>query len=207
MRGAVDLTRDKALIEPRTMQVQCLARLIETLVRSIHEYDTTIAQVVAQHEDAAIFESLPGAGAALVPRLIVAFGSDRQRYHSAQELQNQSGIAPITKQSGKSQSVQSRRACPKFLRQTFHEFADHSRRWCGWAKAFYESKRAAGTGRHATLRALAFQWIRILFRMWKDRKPYHDQAYQQALAKAQSPLAKLLPNTPSQNPENGKHVT
>lgn len=58
IRGAVDLTRDKALIEPRTMQVQCLARLIETLVRSIHEYDTTIAQVVAEHEDAAIFESL-----------------------------------------------------------------------------------------------------------------------------------------------------
>jgi transposase len=102
MREAVDLTRDKALIEPRTMQVQCLARLIETLVRSVQEYDTTIAQVVAEHEDAAIFESLPGAGAALVPRLIVAFGSDRERYQSAQELQNQSGIAPITKQSGKS---------------------------------------------------------------------------------------------------------
>lgn len=207
MREAVDLTRDKALIEPRTMQVQCLARLIETLVRSIHEYDTTIAQVVAEHEDAAIFESLPGAGAALVPRLIVAFGSDRERYQSAQELQNQSGIAPITKQSGKSQSVQSRRACPKFLRQTFHEFADHSRRWCPWAKAFYETKRAQGTGRHATLRALAFKWIRILFRMWKDRKPYNDQAYQQALAKAQSPLAKLLTNASSQNPEIAKHVT
>ena len=130
MREAVDLTRDKALIEPRSMQVQCLARLIETLVRSINEYDTTIAQAVSEHEDAAIFESLPGAGAALVPRLIVAFGSDRSRYQSAQELQNQSGIAPITKQSGKSQSVQSRRACPKFLKQTFHEFADHSRRWC-----------------------------------------------------------------------------
>lgn len=207
MREAVDLTRDKALIEPRSMQVQCLARLIETLVRSIHEYDTTIAQAVAQHEDAAIFESLPGAGAALVPRLIVAFGSDRSRYESAQELQNQSGIAPITKQSGKSQSVQSRRACPKFLKQTFHEFADHSRRWCHWAKALYEAKKTAGMKHQAAIRALAFKWIRILFRMWKDRKPYDDQSYTQALSKAQSPIAKLLAKDSSQNPENAKHVT
>jgi hypothetical protein len=43
--------------------------------------------------------------------------------------------------------------------------------------------------------------------MWKDRKPYNNQAYQQALAKAQSPLAKLLPDTSSQNPEIAKHVT
>jgi Transposase IS116/IS110/IS902 family len=151
--------------------------------------------------------SQSGAGAALVPRLIVAFGSDRNRYQSAQELQNQSGIAPITKQSGKSQSVQSRRACPKFLKQTFHEFADHSRRWCPWAKAFYETKRAQGTGRHATLRALAFKWIRILFRMWKDRRPYNNQAYQQALANAQSPLAKLLNHTSNTIPEIAKNVT
>ena len=112
IRAAVDLTRDKALIEPLAMHAQCLAKLIEVLVRSIAEFDTTIAKAVAEHEDAPIFESLPGAGAALVPRLIVAFGSDRERYESAADLQNQSCIAPITQQSGKSKSVKRRRACP-----------------------------------------------------------------------------------------------
>ena len=135
IRAAVDLTRDKALIEPLAMHAQCLARLIEVLVRSIAEFDTTIAQAVAAHEDAPIFVSLPvlvstRAGAALVPRLIVAFGSDRERYESAADLQNQCGITPITQQSGKSKSVQRRRACPQFLKQTFHEFADQARPWC-----------------------------------------------------------------------------
>jgi hypothetical protein len=63
-------------------------------------------------------------GDALVPRLIAAFGTDRERYSSAEQIQRCSGIAPITKQSGKSRYVYCRYACPKFLRQTFHEFAD-----------------------------------------------------------------------------------
>lgn len=207
IRAAVDLTRDKALIEPRAMHVQCLARLIETLVHSINEYNTAIKQAVAQHADAPIFESLPGAGAALVPRLIVAFGTDRDRYQSAEELQNQSGIAPVTKQSGQSQSVQSRRACPKFLKQTFHEFADHSRRWCPWAKAFYELKKTAGMKHQAAIRALAFKWIRILFRMWKTHTPYNDTLYSQSLAKSHSPLANRLNNNSSKTPEKSQNVT
>ena len=32
------------------------------------------------------------------------------------------------------------------------------------------------------IRALAFKWIRILFRCWKDRKPYDEAAYQRALS-------------------------
>ena len=39
----------------------------------------------------------------------------------------------------------------------------------------------------AAVRALAFKWIRILFYMWKHRKPYP-----QALIQAHSPLAKSL---------------
>ena len=204
IRAAVDLTRDKALIEPLALRAQCLAKLLEVLVRSIAEFDSTIAQAVAEHEDAPIFKSLPGAGAALVPRLIVAFGSDRDRYESAVELQNQSGIAPVTQQSGKSKSVHSRHACPQFLKQTFHEFADQTRRWSPWAKAFYQSKKAAGMKHQAAVRALAFKWIRILFHMWKHRTPYDPNHYTQALTKANSPLAKLLPHTASQNPEIAK---
>jgi transposase len=207
IRAAVDLTRDKALIEPLALRAQCLAKLLEVLVRSIAEFDSIIAQAVTEHEDAPIFKSLPGAGPALVPRLIVAFGSDRDRFQSATELQNQSGIAPVTQQSGKAKSVHSRHACPQFLKQTFHEFADHSRRWSPWAKAFYQSKKASGMKHQAAVRALAFKWIRILFQMWKHRKPYDANHYSQALIQANSPLAKLLPHTASQNPEITKNVT
>ena len=84
-----------------------------------------------------MFASLPGAGPALVPRLLVAFGTRR-----ALQMQCYGGIAPIKEASGKTKWVHFRFACPKFLRQTFHEFAGHSIRQCEWARAYYQHKRA-----------------------------------------------------------------
>src|ERR1019366_6572738 len=69
------------------------------------------------HPDFAIFDSLPGAGPVLAPRLLAAFGSQRDRYQSAADLQTFCGIAPVTERSGKSKWVHARWACPRFLRQ------------------------------------------------------------------------------------------
>jgi len=192
IRSATDLTTDKALLEPYAAYAEGLARQLEEIVKSIEKFDAKIEAAVAVHEDTPIFQSLPGAGAVLVPRLIAAFGSDRERYESAEQIQNYSGIAPVTRESGKSRSVQRRRACPKFLRQTFHEFADHSRRWSRWAKAWYDQKRASGMKHQATVRALAYKWIRILFQLWKTRQTYSEERYIQALIKAKSPIAEFL---------------
>jgi len=71
-------------------------------------------------------------------------------------------------------------ACPKFLRQTFHEFAAHSIPRCPWTSAFYRDKLERGMTHHAAVRALAFKWIRILFRCWKTRTPYDESTYLQA---------------------------
>src|SRR6266540_1583444 len=43
-----------------------------------------------------------------------------------------------------------------------------------WAKAFYERQRAKGSSHNAAIRALAFKWIRILWRCWADRQPYDE---------------------------------
>ena len=43
------------------------------------------------------------------------------------------------------------------------------------------------------MRALAFKWIRILFRCWQERTPYNEQIYLQALARRGSPLLRQLP--------------
>src|SRR3954452_5470019 len=81
-----------------------------------------------------LFASLRGAGAVLAPRLIVAFGTRRDRYQDAYAVQCYSGIAPVTESSGKNKWVHFRFACPKFLRQTFHEFAGSSIQWSGSAQ-------------------------------------------------------------------------
>ena len=38
------------------------------------------------------------------------------------------------------------------------------------------------------VRALAFKWIRILYRCWQTRTPYNETVYLNALAKRGSPL-------------------
>jgi hypothetical protein len=74
-------------------------------------------------------------------------------------------------------------ACPKFLRQTFHEWAWLSTRKSAWARAFYDQQRERNKSHHGAVRALAFKWLRILFRCWKDRIPYDEARYALALQK------------------------
>ncbi len=158
---------------------------------AIQRFDDRIAQVFAAHADRNVFVSFPGAGAVCAPRLAAAFGTDRSRWTSAAELQAHSGIAPVTERSGKSDSgcITGWRV-PKFVKQTFHEFADQSIRFSTWARAYYDQQRARGNAHHAALRALAYKWIRILFRCWKERRRYDERAYLDALRRRGSSLAK-----------------
>lgn len=183
IRRARPLTTDPAAVLSGTMMVRALVELIRPLLATLERFDQQIATLFRKHPDRLLFESFPGAGAVLAPRLMAAFGTDRDRFDSAQQIQQLSGIAPVTVQSGKQRWVHWRWACSKFLRQSFHEFADHSRKWCGWAKALYQRLRRAGQGHHAAVRMLAFKWIRILFHCWKTRTCYDEQIYLKSLEK------------------------
>jgi transposase len=189
---AVPLTTDEAIVQSSVLQVQLLAKQLRALIPSIAEFEKRIDALMKEHPDAGFFNALPGAGKALAPRLLAAFGSDRDRFATAEEMQDFSGIAPVTKRSGKSTVVHRRYACSKFLRQTFHEFTDHSRKKSAWAKAYYQLQRARGKKHHAAVRALAYKWIRVLFHCWKNRIPYNEQHYLEALGKRQSPLPQYL---------------
>ncbi len=195
IREATLLVTDEAIVGSGKMVVQGLIAQLRPLVDTAAVIEKRLKELMANHPDAPLFVALPGAGDALAPRLLAAFGSDRNRFDSAAPLQALSGIAPVTKRSGKRSSVQRRLACPKFLKQTFHEFADHSRKKSPWARAYYDMQRAKEKGHHATIRALAFKWIRILHRCWKDRTPYDESRYLEALQKRNSPLLAFLPST------------
>jgi transposase len=183
IRRAVPATHDTAVTISCVAAVTALVRLLQELRQAIHSYDEQIETTARQHPDFAIFDSLPGAGAALVPRLIAALGTQRDRYQSASELQCYSGIAPVVASSGKQSWVHWRWACPKFVRQTFHEWAAHSIGYSAWASAYYNQQRAKGKSRNTAVRSLAFKWVRILFRCWKDRTPYQEDLYGQALVR------------------------
>lgn len=193
LRAAVPLVDDRAIVAVGTRMIETLVKQLLALNESIRMYDQDLAKLMDTHPDAELFRSLPGAGAAMAPRLIAAFGADRERFATAEDVQAASGIAPITVQSGKSRATRRRRACSKFVRQTFHEFADHSRKASSWALACYRMLRARGLRHHAALRSLAFKWIRILFRCWQTRTPYDEARYLQALKRDDSPLLAFMP--------------
>ncbi len=142
-----------------------------------------IVALAKKQEDWAIFDSLPGAGDVMAPRLMAALGSRRERFESADELQSFAGIAPVKEASGNSVHIHFRRACPMFVRQTFHEWATCSIPQCEWAKDLYDRLKAKGKGRHVAIRAIAFKWMRILYRCWKNREPYREDVYLASLAK------------------------
>lgn len=190
---AIPATQDQAVLEAGMRMARGLVKLLATLRGNIASFDERIAELVRAHPDYALFASLPGAGPVLIPRLIVAFGTRRDRYQDADEMERYSGIAPVKVTSGKSMLVHFRYACPKFLRQTFHEFASHSIGQSEWANAYYEHLRNdEKKDHHPAVRALAFKWIRIIFRCWKDGKPYDEQVYQKSLRRRGSLLGASL---------------
>ena len=170
-------TTDAVLLEASAILIQTCVLQMRTLNKSITELEARLKQEMDQHPDAELFRSLPGAGQHLAPRLLAAFGSQRNRFASADAMLAFTGIAPVRKQSGRTNIVHRRYACPKHIRQTFHEFADHARRWCPWSKAYYQMQRSRGMKHHAALRKLASRWIRILFVVWKTNTPYDPARY------------------------------
>jgi transposase len=182
IRKAVPATTDAAVITSSSAAVLGWAALLKQVLAAIMVYDKQIDELAQAHPDYALIKSFPGAGPAMAPRLIAAMGSQRERYQSAADIQRYSGIAPVVASSGKLRWVHWRWACPKFLRQTFHEWALHSIAYSDWARDYYEQQRAKGKRRNTAIRSLAFKWIRILFRCWKDGTPYDETAYQRRLA-------------------------
>ena len=191
IRRAIPATRDEAVLgSARPMALVCVQQLA-CLRPAIDELEKEIAALARQQPDWEIFDSLPGAGDVLAPRLMAALGSRRERFESANDLQSFTGIAPVKEASGNSQWVHMRWACPKFLRQSFHEWAGCSIQFCGWAKAYYDQQRTRKKSHHTAVRALAFKWMRILYRCWKDRQPYREDLYLLSLTKRNLPVQRL----------------
>ena len=188
IKSATPLTDDPAVIRPTQLLALALVEQLRVTLQAIESFDAEIATLSETLPDYALFRALPGAGAILAPRLLAAFGEQRERYQSAAEIQRYTGIAPVTESSGKKHWVHWRLQCPSFLRQTFVEWAGATIPRSFWAAAYYRQQRDKGCSHQAAVRALAFKWIRILYRCWQTRTPYDESTYLNALQRRGSPL-------------------
>jgi transposase len=192
IKTSLPLTEDEAVIEPYRLQVEVLIDQMRTTIEHLKRFDAAIAELTQQLPDYELFSALPGAGHILAPRLLAAFGEDRERFAGADELQKYAGIAPVTQRSGNSTWIHWRLQCPKFIRQTFVEWAAQTINKSAWAGAYYRQQRDKGASYEVAVRALAFKWIRILYRCWKDRRPYDESTYLAALRRRGSPVLQYL---------------
>jgi transposase len=181
--SAIALTTDAPVIESSVAMVKTIVPQLRRLIDAIADFDKRIKEIFRKLPDSTIFDSFPGAGSVLAPRLLAAMGSDRSRFNSAKEVAQYSGIAPVTERSGKSTWVHCRFACAKFVKQSFQEFAKETIIHCDWARAYYDHKKSQGMHHQSAVRALAYKWIRIIYRCWKDQIPYNERTYLESLRK------------------------
>jgi transposase len=175
--GPLPVTRAKSRL------AVALARQLHVLQRQLQDYRAAIEELFRQHPDHDLFDSLPGAGAKMAPRLLGELGTDRDRFEEAQGLQCYAGTAPVCIQSGKSRWVHLRRACNKWLRAAVHLWANLSRAECVWAEAYYQRKRQEGKPHATALRCLGQRWLKIRLKMWHNRCCYDEALHLRNMVK------------------------
>jgi transposase len=189
---ATPLTTDPVLLRTSTRHVQAICAQLQVLNQAIKGYDAEVAALVQQHDHFTCVATLPGAAGRTQARILVALGDDQARFENASSFQAAAGIAPLTTQSGKSSYVSSRWACSKFMKQTFHEYAGLSIGKCRWAKAFYDAQIAKGKTTQMAKRALAYKWMRIIFKLWQTNTAYDDARFTERLKQTGSPLYQAM---------------
>jgi transposase len=172
-----------------TLALGALIAQVRALNKHIKGFDREIKKAFAEHAEAALFRDLPGAGPQMAARLCAAFGSDRTVYPAAANLQKRAGIAPVIEKSGKQRWTHWRWLAPKFLRQTFVEWAGLTVMHSAWARSFYHAKLKEGKEHTEILRALAFKWIRVIWKCWQTQTPYNEARYLKQLRRRGSPYA------------------
>lgn len=153
--------------------VRALVAVLVPLVARIAELTSRIRHEAAAMEDGRILMSFPRAGQLCAAQILAELGEDRARYLTPDQLAADAGLAPVTRQSGKSRGVSFRWACNRRLRAALTCFANNSRRESAWAADLYQRARGRGCRHPHAIRILGRAWLRVLWRAWQDRKTYN----------------------------------
>jgi transposase len=174
------------VVRAKAQLVEVLVEQLKTLVPAVEGYSKRIERFFASLPAAKLVEKLPGGkSGTIVPTIWAELGDAPGRWESFRHLQAQAGCVPVTKRSGKSQIVEFRYACNKRLRHASYWLAFISLRQSEWARAYYDKQRARGRSHHRALRALGAKWLKILFVMWRDHKPYDENYHLVTIARQQ----------------------
>ncbi|GAB4391019.1 IS110 family RNA-guided transposase [Albidovulum sp.] len=134
--------------------------------------DREIADMLANHPDAALIQSLPGMGVVLTAELIANIG-DIRRFRSADALAAAAGLTPVLRQSGKSYAIRRANSGDKALKRVFYQSAFVALA-TPESRAFYDRKRAEGKHHNQAVIALARRRINVVWAMLTTRRPFAE---------------------------------
>jgi transposase len=169
-----------AIAETYAASTRAYLALLRTLTAQITLLAGQIGDQLEAHPDAPIITSLPRSGTVRAARMLAEIGDARGRFPTPQALSCLAGVAPATRQSGKTKTVGFRFGADKNLRDALCDFAADSRRANPWAADLYNQARARGHDHPHAVRILARAWTHIIWRCWQDHVPY-DPARHHAL--------------------------
>lgn len=142
-----------------------LAGEVLRLSERIAETDERVNAAFFSLPQARIITSMPGIGPRLGAELLVEIG-DIARFASGGHLAAYAGIAPVSRDSGKSTGNRMRaRGGNKRLKRVFYHSAFVASCHDDRARAFYERKRAEGKHHHQAIIALARRRADVLYAM------------------------------------------
>jgi transposase len=148
------LQQPQRVEEAMGAQLVCLLGQLDAICSSVDTLTTAVETLFAEHHQASVFISFPGAGALTAARLLAEIGDDAARFGDARALRAYAGAAPITRASGKSHWVGVRRAKNDRLAATGYVWAMAAIRHDTDARAHYQRRRDHGDHHVAALRNL-----------------------------------------------------
>ena len=163
------------VVRAKAQMLLVLVAQLKALAQAVESYSEEVQRFFASMPAANLAKTLPGAkSGTTVPMLWAELGDAKSRWESFRHLQAEAGGVPVTKSSGKSRVVLFRYACNKLLRYASYWFSFNSLNRCEWANKYYRDQRAKGHSHPQALRALGAKWLKIIFVMWRDHKPYDE---------------------------------
>jgi transposase len=124
-----------------------------------------------EHRDIPVLLSLPGVGR-IITATMLAEGAHILSLRDYHALRAHAGMAPVTKQSGKSRQVLMRYRCNQRLRNAFYHWARTSIQHDLHSKHHYARLRQVGHNHGRALRGVADRLLAVLIAMLKSGQTY-----------------------------------
>ncbi|MGW2074934.1 IS110 family transposase [Streptomyces sp. NPDC001953] len=143
-----------------------------------------VDELLAVHPDAPIFLSFPCMGRSCAATLLAEMGEDRERFPTSAALMAETGVAPVTRSSGRTRQVRFRYAANKRMRHAVDWWVFNMAREVPWVREAYEQARAHRQPHNRAIRGLGARWVRVLWRCWQDHTLYDPDLHLNARQEA-----------------------